>query len=277
MIISVIILLIAALWLWRQADHHGDRAAMRRLIAGQTRTVAVFDTDMVASLPAAAQRYFRYTIAPGTPLHTVARIRMSGRFGLGDRNNPRYVPMTAEQVLAPPAGFVWTMRARFGVLPMSGSDSHTWTRFWLAGLFPVARTGGDPDHARSAFGRYIAEAVFWTPAALLPSADVQWQELDANRAQVTVTHGGLTQSVTVHVDEEGRPGEVRFQRWSNVNADKVWRLQPFGGYLSEHRCFAGFTLPTRVEAGNQFGTEDYFPFFRVQVDELEFPEPHDRA
>jgi len=41
-----------------------------------------------------------------------------------------------------PAGFVWKMRARRGLMRLSGSDSHRWTRFWLMGLLPIARLGG---------------------------------------------------------------------------------------------------------------------------------------
>jgi len=62
---------------------------------------------------------------------------------MGDRGNPNYLDFSATQVLAVPEGFVWKMRARGGLMRLSGSDSHRWTRFWLMGLLPVARMGGD--------------------------------------------------------------------------------------------------------------------------------------
>src|SRR5690606_38960767 len=133
------------------------------------------------------------------------------------------------------------------------------------------RMGGDPNHARSAFGRMVAEAVFWTPAALLPGPGIRWEHVDDDVARVTVEHRGLSQSVDVTVASDGRPLEVRFERWSNANPDKVHRRQPFGGYLSAFREFDGFRLPTRVEAGNFFGTEQYFPFFLVDVTNIDFP------
>ena len=34
-----------------------------------------------------------------------------------------------------------------------------------------------------------------------------------------------------------------------------------------------FRLPTRVEAGNQFGTEAFFPFFIAEVTAVRFPSP----
>ena len=63
----------------------------------------------------------------------------------------------------------------------------------------------------------------------------------------------------------------QFERWSNANPEKQHRLQPFGGYLSEFRYFDGFRLPTHVEAGNHFATDQYFPFFVADVTAVEFP------
>lgn len=266
-------LLVAGLRFWRVRDHRSDRVARRRLIAAQPVNPARFDLSMVADLPEPVRRYFRFAIQPGTPLYTVAEIRMAGKFGLGSRAVPNYMSMTAAQVLALPSGFVWAMHAAKGWLHMSGSDSESWTRFWLMGLVPVARLGGTPDHARSAFGRYAAEAVFWTPAALLPGPGIRWEAVDENTARVVVAHDGMVQPVDVKVAADGSPTAVTFLRWSDANPDKVHRLQPFGGYLSEYRDFGGFRLPTHVEAGNFFGTQAYFPFFIADVLDIDFPAP----
>ena len=193
--LGALVLTGLGLWAWRLLDHRADRKVMLELVSAQPTQPPVFSAEMVADLPEPARRYFLYTIEPGTPLATVARISMAGRFGMGDRSNPNYLGFEATQVLAVPAGFVWKMRARRGLMRLSGSDSQRWTRFWLMGLLPIARLGGDPDHARSAFGRYVAEAVFWTPAALLPGPGVTWERLDADQARVTVEHRGTSQSV----------------------------------------------------------------------------------
>jgi len=50
----------------------------------------------------------------------------------------------------------------------------------------VARMGGNPDHTRSAFGRYVAEAVFWTPAAVLPGPGVAWEHVNTDCARLIV-------------------------------------------------------------------------------------------
>ncbi len=251
-------------------DRQADRVEWDRLRALQPADPVAFDASMVADLPEPARRYFGYTIQPGTPLWPVAVIEMTGQFSLGTKEDPRYQPMEARQILAVPEGFVWSMRT-CGGMPVSGSDSGSWTRFRVFRLIPVGRLGGDPDHTRSAFGRYTAEATIWTPAALLPRPNVNWSAVDEDTARVTIMHGELEQAVDVTVDADGRPVEVTFQRWSDANPDRVHRLQPFGAFMSDFREVGGYRLPFRVEAGNMFGTEDYFPFFLADVTDIRFP------
>ena len=108
--------------------------------------------------------------------------------------------LQARQVLSAPQGFIWKM-ATAGALPvLSGSDTDSWTRFWLADVIPVARMGGNNDHQRAAFGRYVAEAVFWSPASLLPSETVSWRAITEQQIEVNVSKGRLTQSVNVIID-----------------------------------------------------------------------------
>ena len=113
--------------------------------------------------------------------------------------------------------------------------------------------------------------MFWTPAALLPRAGVTWEEVDSGTARVTVTEAELSQAVDVSINALGQPTTVSFMRWSNANPEGEYRLQPFGGTLSDFRDVGGYRLPFRVEAGNMFGTDDYFVFFRAEVTRIRFP------
>ena len=274
---ALLVLLVLLLQAWRIKDERTDAAGWARLQASQPGVHEVFEPSMVQDLPDAARRYFLFTIAPGTPLVPVSEIRMRGEIGLGSKDAPNYKPMRARQILAPPHGFIWQVDAGSGVMRMSGSDGmlndSAWTRFWLDWTLPVVRAGEDENYLRSAFGRVVAEAVFWAPASLLPGNAVRWEKGDGpNRAKAIVTRGALSQSLEVEVAEDGRPLSVVIPRWSNVNPEKRWQVQAFGGTLGEFRRFGGFTLPTRVDGGNHFGTPDYFPFFRAQVEEIDFPQ-----
>ena len=270
-------LLVALLQIRRWADARAAGQAAERLLRTPSVLPERFDPALVVDLPEPARRYFLYTIRPGTRLRTTARITMGGTLGLGTPEEPGYRSMSADQVLAPPHGFVWRVRAGSGVLRMSGSDGlegdHSWVRFWLLGLAPVVRSGGTPDHWRSAFGRVVSEGAFWVPASLLPQNGVAWREIDAETAEATVTHRGVTQTVTIRVAEDGRPLWVSIPRWTDANPEGVYRIQPFGGFLDGFRDFDGYRLPTRVEGGNHFGTDAFFPFYRAEVESLAFPDP----
>ena len=260
---------------WRVLDHRADRAQMARLIALQPTDPPRFSASMVAGLPEPARRYFTYAITEGTPLFKVAILEMKGHFSLGSKALPKYQKKSATQVLAAPEGFVWKMVCGSGLGRISGSDSGSWTRFWLGGIVPVARFGGTQDHRRAAFGRYIAEALFWTPGAYLLMDNVQWEAVTGDTFRVSVQYAGLEQSVDVTLEPDGRPRKVVFPRWSNSNRDAVYRDQPFGAYLSAYQSFEGFRLPSHVEAGNYFGRDAYFPFYLAEVTSVTFPSAPD--
>lgn len=266
-----IIFVLIAMIVLRASDKENDRKACARLVdLGRTGEV-IYNPALVVDLPEPAQRYFNYTIRKGAPLRSVAEIDMTGEIGLGTLESPGYQPMQAFQILAPPHGLVWKLKAGL----ISGSDGATpetsWTRFWIFGLVPVVRAGGQ-DHRRSAFGRVVAEAAFWAPASLLPGTYVQWEPIDENSARSVVEYRDFKQAIEVTVDEAGAPIKVVIQRWSNANSEKTYREQPFGGFLSEFREFDGYKLPTRVEGGNHIGTPDFFPFFKARVTAIRFPE-----
>ncbi|NNU17528.1 hypothetical protein HK107_14440 [Parvularcula sp. ZS-1/3] len=273
--IWLLLLVVAAtfsgLRAWRALDHRSDLSAWQSLASREAKELRLFDLAMVEDLPEPARRYFAFTIAPGTPLHTVAEIDMVGTLDNGSREAPNPMPMEAKQILAPPFGLVW--RVRFGKL--SGSDGATpstsWTRFWLLNTVPVVRASG-PDHHRSSFGRVIAETAFWSPASLLPGPGVRWEAVDRDRARAIVTYGSFQQAVEITVDPEGAPTKVLIKRWSDANTEGEFREQPFGGFLSEYRSFDGYRLPTRVEGGNLIGTPEYFAFFRAEVSDIRLGE-----
>ncbi len=269
---AAVFLIIVVLCFWRQLDRRLERAAWQSLRALSSRTADVFDQECIKPLPEAAQRYFLYSIRPGTPLKRSVELELSGQIGMGGPYSPSYRPMEARQILAPPFGLVWSFRC--GVL--AGSDGLTptfsWSRFWLLGCLPVVRAGRNEDHRRSAFGRVIAEAAFWVPASLLPGPSVRWEEVDDNTARAVVSFSGLEQSVDITVAEDGQPTRVVIQRWSNENPDKTFREQPFGGYPTRFMEFGGYRLATVVEGGNHIGTDAYFPFYKARVERVRFPD-----
>ncbi len=257
---------------WRLNDRRIDTQVWGHL-RNFAENEGVYDPVMVKDLPEPARRYFNYTITEGAPLVRVVEIDMHGQLGLGDKAEPNYIAMKARQILAPPHGLVWALQSG----SISGSDGATpknsWTRFWLFNVVPVVRVGGDADHRLSAFGRVVAEGAFWAPASLLPKENVVWELLDENSARAIITYEDFRQSVDITVAANGQPTEVLIQRWSNANPQQEYRMQPFGGSLADFREFGGYRLPTRVEGGNMMGTDEYFPFYKVEVSDIRLITP----
>lgn len=271
-IITILVSVVISLGIWRLLDLIRNNAAAGKLKASVGGAKNDFEPALILDLPEPAQRYFKFTIKPGTPIYTIVELSMTGKLGFGDKHTPNYRAMKAKQILAPPHGLVWRVNAG----PISGSDGfadgRSWTRFWLFNLLPVVRVENNADHYRSAFGRVAAEGAFWVPASLLPSDHVEWTAIDANTARATLSYGDLRQDVEITVDEEGRPSQISIQRWSNENAQKIFKEQPFGGRLSNFQEIDGYCLPAHVEGGNLFGTDEYFPFFVADINQVHFPQ-----
>lgn len=134
----------------------------------------------------------------------------------------------------------------------------------------MARAGGNADHFRSAFGRYAAEAVFWAPASVLPGPSASWSAPVSDLVRVTLSRGAQSVTVDLTIDQSGKPARLGFDLWTDANDEGVFRLQRFGGYLSEPGTFGGYTLPTRLVAGHHFDTDAFFPFYDARAVSAEF-------
>ena len=277
-VVVIIVILMIGLNLMRSYDELRSYLTWNKLEKIAPNEPMFFDPKTLDNIADPARRYFEYTIAPGTPLKRMTEIKMSGRLGLGPKDAPDYMHMSATQIMALPDGFVWNIKTGRGPMVVTGSDGFyhdkSWSRFWLMHSIPLGRAGGRSphraDHHRAAFGRLVAEAVFWSPAALLPSDMVSWEAIGPNHARATVRYQNLVQTVDVYIQEDGQPTKVIIPRWSDANPDNTYQIQPFGGYLSVFKEFEGYRLPTHVEGGNFIGTDAYFPFYIADVEAVTF-------
>lgn len=273
-ILAGLIAVTLALQWWRHKDIRALDEVWESLTSHVNTQERLFNPSLVADLPAPARRFFSAAIEQGTPIGSVAEVSMHGEISLGTKENHSYLPMQACQLLAPPFGFYWHATAGRWPMSFAGSDGylagHSWTRFWLANLIPVARIGNNPDHALSSFGRLMADSIIWVPGAFLPSSTVAWTPIDEDTVRVSVQDNSMSQEFELTVDKAGRLVKIRFERWSDANDAKTYQQQPFGGYLSDFQNFDGYWLPTRIVAGNHFETDDYFPFFKATVDSVRF-------
>lgn len=228
-----------------------------------------FTPELVVGQPEIAKRYFNHAIAPGTRLYRRAELTMSGEFLLGEGDAQQSYAMRARQILAPPHEFVWIADMAKGPIRISGSDglhqSHGWTRFWMFRCAPLIQLAATADLDRAAAARPAIEAI-WAPATLLPDHGAVWKQTADDTAEVSFGTGVQAITVTLRIGEDGALKEIWTERWTDANPDKIYKIQTFGAVIEAEEQFGGFTIPSQVTVGNQFGTPDYLPFFRAKLD-----------
>jgi hypothetical protein len=247
-----------------------DRDASRQWdalrVAGDT---TAFDPAMVAELPEPARRFLTWAMAPGTPLPGSVELDMHGEIRLAPDREP--MTMTARQVLAPPAGFIWRARVSRGLVRIRGYDRYVdgegEMRWRLYGLVPVVRAAGD-DVTRSAAGRLAMEAVL-QPAALLPRRGAHWEPVNENTARYTLMVDGEAVTTMLVVDPYGRPVRASAMRWRPEGPDGPEFVR-FDVEMRGETQAGGITLPRRLEAGWRLGEPDEFRFFEATVDQATF-------
>ncbi|MEP7178874.1 MAG: DUF6544 family protein [Pseudonocardiales bacterium] len=226
----------------------------------------LFDLAMLVDLPEPARRWLTRAIAPGTPLWQSVELAMHGEIRLG-----RWRGFTANQVAAPPLGYIWAARTRIFGVPVVGYDrlsSGTAQMRWrLLSLVPVMTAQG-PDITRSAAGRLASEFV------LVPTSfrAATWRLGDRpDTAVATWRIGAEHVDVEVHVGPEGQLLDVLLQRWSNPGGEP-YGYHPFGVTVEAERTFAGITIPSTLRAGWWWGTDrqNEGEFFRAHVTNATF-------
>jgi hypothetical protein len=204
------------------------------------------------------RRHLSQAVAPGTPLHTSARLTMRGQIKVG-----RWLPFRARQVLSPGRGFVWTARAA-GVI--AGTDRYVdgagAARWRLAGLVTVA-DGDGPDVSRSAAGRAGAEGI-WLPTALLPRFGVRWAAPADDLVTAAFAVGDTPVTLELRLDPAGRIVSLAFDRWGDPGDSGSFGWHRFGGRITGYASFGGLTIPAQGRLG-----WDGEEFFRYRVTGLE--------
>lgn len=63
---------------------------------------------------------------------------------------------------------------------------------------------------------------------------------------------------------------VSLPRWTNANPEKVYRIKPFGGELSDFRSVSGYRVPLHVDGGTLFRYSGVLPVYRARLTAVRF-------
>ncbi len=260
-LVAIAFIVLASLQQRRQQLNH----AWRQL---ETQPESESTPDAIATLPAPVQRYFLHAITPGTALATAVRLQMSGSLRMGQEQP--WLPMRAREIISV-KGFIWQAKIGRGLMQFQGADSCVdgtgKVQFSLWGLLPIV-DASNANITRSSIGRLVAEYI-WLPSALLPQYGVNWQALDENTIQASLKVDGEPVTLTLTIDADGKLIKLSFPRWSDLAKEKDWTYIPMGGEFLAERTFNGYTIPSQVILGYDFGTQ-YFESFQATLEQAEF-------
>jgi Family of unknown function (DUF6544) len=223
-----------------------------------------------STAPPPVRRWLGWSGA-GRELPTTVRLLQEGEFRTGERRG--WAPFHADQYFSlDPPGFVWRVRMRFAPL-VSVTGRDRWVdgdasiRMRLAGLVPVASASG-ADLAQGAMLRWLGE-IIWFPQAAL-SSRIAWEPVDDDTARATLTAGGRSAAETFVFDGEGRPAELRADRYN----DQRKAILPWVNRNQDFGELGGLRVPVAGEALWVDETGES-PYIRWRITRLEqnVPEP----
>jgi hypothetical protein len=220
-----------------------------------------FDAASIAGLDEPVRRYLTHALADGAPLHSGARLAMTGRIKVGP-----WLSFTAQQEFT---GHAFSWRARAGVGPIR--PLHVTDRYADGAGSTEGRLFGrlrflhaDDEHtARAGAGRAAAESI-WVPAMLLPRNGVSWRAESDDVIVASFEVPPEQPELTLGIDAAGAVRTVSVMRWGDVGQDGFGYI-PFGGDVHDERRFGAVVLPSRVTVGWWFGTPRYAAVFEATI------------
>ncbi len=253
------------------AAHRFDRSVAgerRRLLSGPRPANAPLVTEeMLAGLPAPAQRYLRHAGVVGRPMVDAVRIRQACRM----RPAPNGVsfPIAAEQwYRVEPPGFIWDATVALGGIPVvRGRDGYLDGRGRMTiragSIFPIVDASG-PEMDQASLLRHLSEMP-WFPSAFLRER-VTWEAIDDAHVRVSLVDGDLRATGTLEIDPDGRLVEFRSHRHAMVGDH--FELRPWSAPTHAYGEFEGLRLPVKGAAVWTLPDGTRLPYIEVELLEV---------
>ena len=236
-----------------------------KVLEHQNQASGVFYPELAVGFPPLAKRYLYHAIQPGTPMAGCVKLKLAGEIKLDGTSG--WLPFTADQILAGGQGFVWTAKIRKSrYMNWQGADSYyvgkALSRFARFGIIPALSLSG-PRLDQSAAGRLAIESL-WLPSAFLPQNGARWVALDDERVLAIVECRTEKTTLTLALDMKGGVRNAVIDRYRDGE------LVPFGLEVDEETTINGFTIPSKVRAGWNYGAPTYDEVYRATVVDAQF-------
>jgi hypothetical protein len=227
--IAVLVIAVLMISYWRfLAEINRD---VKRLESQAAASASVITEAMLATVPAPAQRYFRYAGVLGRSIPRLIRLKQKGRI----RNSEAAGWMTFEAdetYSTNPPAFVWRATFPSPMMPLVlGRDEYLDGKGSIlmkaAALLPVANEGGE-ELRTAGLMRYLNETM-WFPVALL-GPNISITPVDDASFKVVLSDRGLAAEALLFVDADGRLTNFRARRYNtSTRSIETWET-PIAAY-----------------------------------------------
>lgn len=248
-------------------------AAVARVTRTPLAASTLVQSEELSRLPEPVQKYLQRVGVVGKPhVHNVrARMQIQIR---GGQSEPWMNGVVEQYNTFEPKFRFFFLEATRGPVPIDVAhlfdERGASMRARVLGLFPVVDAQGD-DLTRSESVTFLNDMCLLAPATLVDPR-LEWVQLDATRAEVTLSHAGHRVSATLWFSNDG--DLVNFVSKDRAQSDgKTSATHPWWTPLSDYRQFGGYRLASAGEAQWK-EPSGLWTYAKVQILEVEYNVSH---
>jgi hypothetical protein len=270
--IIVVLVMIPAIGSW-QFNNMVNHELNTFLPTAQPLQKQVVTEEMLKPLPPIVQKWLRRTNIVGKEVIHVVHLKQQGE--MRSKPNGKWMRVVAEQYnTIDKPGMIWTADVKAApFIHMTARDKYENGKgnmlIKMMSLFPISNSTGNKID-QGTLVRYLAE-ITWFPSAAL-NRYVKWDQLSANRAEATVSYGGVRASGIFTFDNNGDvvsfEADRYLERKEGATLEKWFiQIEP-NGYktFNDMRIAAKSNVTWKLKSGD-------FTWFRVNITELDYNPP----
>ncbi|WP_291789299.1 DUF6544 family protein [Cecembia sp.] len=203
----------------------------------------------IQHLPISVRRWLQYSGVIGRPAIQSVYMQQSYQLKLKPEQKNWYTANATQLSVTNPPSFVWSVDVQMmPLLYAFGRDKFVEGKgemlIKLLSLLPVAKDGYNPQFNEAALQRFLGELVWYPSAAVLDY--IEWEEIDNNKAEATMTIGQTKGKGVFEFDDEGKLLQFTANRYMSSGADAIkkdWVVRTLS-----YKEFNGVQLPNKCNA-----------------------------
>lgn len=245
-----------------------ENEAKKILVQSKNEPSRIIAESDLKNLPRPVQRYLKYAQVIGKPMIRTVRLKQKGQ--VRQKPDEKWMPLKADEYFSVSVpSFTWFGKIQTNTLFfISGKDRYFAGKgnmnIKLLSVFSIGNYGGK-EIDQGAMTRFMNE-IMWFPTAYL-SDFIKWEAVDDNSAKMIMNYGGLTESATLYIDNEGKLLKFSCNRYRTAEGKQIltkWET-PVSGYGERN----GYRIPLKGQGIWKLDSGD-FPYIQLEIESIEY-------